>query len=60
MGYEATDTTKRAVIAGLDALSDANQGDVLKRVEKHGDLYAPVLELKQELPSFAQLAGSAP
>jgi hypothetical protein len=34
MGYEATDTTKRAVIAGLDALSDANQGDVLKRVEK--------------------------
>jgi hypothetical protein len=34
MGYEATDTTKRAVIAGLDALSDATEGDVLKRVER--------------------------
>jgi bifunctional non-homologous end joining protein LigD len=27
-------------------------GDVLKRVEKHGDLFAPVLELKQELPEL--------
>jgi bifunctional non-homologous end joining protein LigD len=26
--------------------------DVLKRVEKHGDLFAPVLELKQELPEL--------
>ncbi len=34
MGYEATDNTRRAVIAGLDALSDATEGDVLKRVEK--------------------------
>jgi len=25
-------------------------GDVLKRIEEHGDLFAPVLELKQELP----------
>jgi bifunctional non-homologous end joining protein LigD len=25
-------------------------GDVLKRIEQHGDLFAPVLELKQELP----------
>ena len=25
--------------------------DVLKRVEKHGDLFAPVLKLKQKLPS---------
>ena len=25
--------------------------DVLKRVEKHGDLFAPVLKLKQRLPS---------
>jgi bifunctional non-homologous end joining protein LigD len=33
--------------------------DVLKRFEKHGDLFAPVLELKQTLPSFAQLAGNA-
>lgn len=36
MGYDATDTTKRAVVAGLDALADASQsGDgVLQRVEK--------------------------
>ena len=34
MGYEATDTTKRAVIAGLDALSDATEGDVVRRIEK--------------------------
>jgi bifunctional non-homologous end joining protein LigD len=26
--------------------------DVLKRIEKHGDLFAPVLELKQELPQL--------
>jgi hypothetical protein len=34
MGYEATDSTRRAVIAGLDALSDATEGDIVKRVEK--------------------------
>lgn len=27
-------------------------GDVLKRVERHGDLFAPVLELKQTLPEI--------
>jgi bifunctional non-homologous end joining protein LigD len=27
-------------------------GDVLKRVERHGDLFAPVLELKQTLPEL--------
>lgn len=27
-------------------------GDVLKRVEHHGDLFAPVLELKQKLPEI--------
>jgi bifunctional non-homologous end joining protein LigD len=26
--------------------------DLLKRIEKHGDLFAPVLELKQELPEL--------
>jgi bifunctional non-homologous end joining protein LigD len=31
--------------------------DVLKRVERMGDLFEPVLELKQELP---KLAGSEP
>jgi bifunctional non-homologous end joining protein LigD len=25
-------------------------GEVLERVERHGDLFAPVLELRQELP----------
>ena len=33
MGYEATETTKKAVVAGLDALSDATDGSVVKRVE---------------------------
>ena len=32
MGYEVTDATRRAVISGLDALSEA-EGDVLKRAE---------------------------
>ena len=27
-------------------------GDVLERIEQHGDLFAPVLELEQELPDF--------
>jgi bifunctional non-homologous end joining protein LigD len=27
-------------------------GDMLKRIEKHGDLFAPVLELKQKLPQL--------
>jgi bifunctional non-homologous end joining protein LigD len=27
-------------------------GDVLKRIKKHGDLFAPVLELKQKLPEL--------
>ncbi len=34
MGYEATDSTKKAVIAGIDALSDTTEGDVVKRIEK--------------------------
>ena len=34
MGYDATDNTRRAVTAGLDALSDATEGDVVKRMEK--------------------------
>lgn len=34
MGYEATESTKRAVIAGLDALDDATEGDVVRRVQK--------------------------
>ena len=33
MGYEATDNTKRAVVAGLDALADATEGSLVKRME---------------------------
>jgi hypothetical protein len=39
MGYEATDTTKRAVVAGLDALADVGDGtpdsaSLMRRIEK--------------------------
>ena len=34
MGYEATDATRQAVIGGLDALADATEGSVVKRMEK--------------------------
>lgn len=34
MGHEATDSTKKAVIAGIDALSDTTEGDVVKRIER--------------------------
>ncbi|MGB7684990.1 MAG: hypothetical protein WBL45_04330, partial [Solirubrobacterales bacterium] len=27
-------------------------GDVLERIDQHGDLFAPVLELEQELPEL--------
>lgn len=29
--------------------------DILKRIKKHGDLFAPVLSLKQKLPTLAKL-----
>lgn len=31
-------------------------GEVLKRVKKHGDLFAPVLELKQKLPALKAIS----
>ena len=31
--------------------------EVLKRVKKHGDLFAPLLTLKQRLPSLLTIAG---
>jgi len=36
MGYDATDTTKHAVVAGLDALTDASHGGegIVKRIER--------------------------
>ena len=33
MGYEATDSTRKAVISGLDALADASDTDVVKKLE---------------------------
>ena len=33
MGYDATEATKKAVVNGLDALADASNGDVVKRLE---------------------------
>ena len=48
----AWDEIERAVDKGdADALS-FEAGEVLERVEKHGDLFAPVLELEQELPEL--------
>jgi bifunctional non-homologous end joining protein LigD len=35
---------------GSDLVFEA--GDVLERIEQHGDLFAPVLELKQKLPEL--------
>jgi hypothetical protein len=32
--------------------------DVLERVEERGDLFAPVLEMKQDLPGLEQLEKS--
>jgi bifunctional non-homologous end joining protein LigD len=44
----------------VEAAADSGQGsalvfetgDVLERIERHGDLFAPVLELQQELPEL--------
>jgi bifunctional non-homologous end joining protein LigD len=44
----------------VEAVADSGDGstlvfetdDVLKRIEEHGDLFAPVLELEQELPKL--------
>jgi bifunctional non-homologous end joining protein LigD len=34
-----------------DGLAQFRYDEVLARVEEHGDLFAPVLELRQELPT---------
>ena len=33
MGYDATEATRKAVVNGLDALADATDSDVVKKVE---------------------------
>ena len=44
------DEVERAAESGDGRSLVFEAGDVLERVEQHGDLFAPVLELKQELP----------
>lgn len=34
MGYDATDATKRSVVAGLDSLDQATDGGLVKRVQR--------------------------
>jgi bifunctional non-homologous end joining protein LigD len=53
------DEVERCAKKGDPNLLVFETSDVVKRVEKHGDLFAPVLELEQRLPSFGQLAGQA-
>jgi bifunctional non-homologous end joining protein LigD len=52
------DEVERCAEKGDPDLLVFEAGDVLKRVEKDGDLFAPVLELRQKLPSFAKLRGA--
>jgi bifunctional non-homologous end joining protein LigD len=46
------DEVERAAESGDAGSLVFEASDVLKRVERHGDLFAPVLELKQELPEL--------
>jgi bifunctional non-homologous end joining protein LigD len=46
------DEVERAAGSGDGASLIFEAGDVLERVERHGDIFAPVLELKQELPEL--------
>ena len=50
---------ERALKSGKAERLAFEAGDVVKRFEQQGDLFAPVLELKQKLPSFAKMAGAA-
>jgi bifunctional non-homologous end joining protein LigD len=46
------DEVESALAAGDPELLVFDSADVLARVERHGDLFAPVLELEQELPKL--------
>src|SRR3954454_23266392 len=46
------DEVERCLEAGDPALLSFEQNAVLERVDRDGDLFAPVLTLKQELPRF--------
>ena len=44
------DEVEQAAAEGDPDLLRFEAAEVLERVERHGDLFAPVLELEQELP----------
>jgi bifunctional non-homologous end joining protein LigD len=46
------DEVEEALAAGAAEMLVFDSADVLERVEAHGDLFAPVLELQQELPKL--------
>ena len=46
------DEVERTLGGGDPAELVFEAGDVLERIERHGDLFAPVLELEQELPEL--------
>ena len=46
------DEVEHAAESGDAASLVFEAGDVLERIEQHGDLFAPVLELKQKLPEL--------
>jgi bifunctional non-homologous end joining protein LigD len=46
------DEVERATRSRAAAPLRFESKDVLKRIDKHGDLFAPVLEVKQKLPAF--------
>jgi bifunctional non-homologous end joining protein LigD len=50
------DEVERALERGDPGLLRFEAADVIDRFEKEGDLFAPVLELEQKLPSFGKLA----
>ena len=50
---------ERALAKADAELLTFEAGEVLKRVERSGDHFAPVLELKQRLPKFADIIGEA-
>jgi bifunctional non-homologous end joining protein LigD len=46
------DEVERAAKSGKAEALRFESKDVLKRIDKHGDLFAPVLEVEQDLPEF--------
>ena len=53
------DEVEAAIDSGDPADLAFEADEVVDRFEQHGDLFAPVLELKQKLPSPGKMAGAA-